>query len=1132
MRRLSAILLLTAAAAAAVVSGVAVNQILDNGRVSWHYAYLALLFGVLAVCFDLYRGEVLKSSLADRRGLKGRFGVYTDQLRASVAHMETLGLLTQGEYVHRMEQVYVDVALRPRTPQDTAIESLEIGAEAGGGRHPLTSFLEPGRTLAVIGSPGSGKTTLVRHTALNLCVRQWRFRRRRVPVLIYLRDHAAMILGDEPCDLSEVAGSAKWLEGRVPSSWLAARLAAKRCVVLLDGLDEVADAKDRKKVVAWIDGQMHRYQGNAFVLTSRPHGYLSNPLPTADILQVQRFTTGQIARFLRSWYYANDQRAHGATNEHIRKQAERRADDLFKGLRNRVALYHLAANPLLLTMIAHVHRYRGALPGSRAALYAEMCDVLIHRRQESKNLADATGLDGPKKESVVRQLAFYMMVNELRDIRVARARGIVEGPLAFVAGEDSLSAADFLEEVRRSGLLVEREQGVLGFAHLTLQEYLAAAHIRENPEYLPLITRRVDHAWWRETTLLWAASGDATPVITACLDSGTFPALALAFDCADEARRIEPAVRARLDHAMRYATGDDSAESVRRRRLVAAVTLNQRLRDIVWVDDRTAICAQPVTRGDYNLFVPDEHLSHRYAQRMPIGEAKDAECPASGIVADDAARFVHWVNGILQDGRRYRLPTPDEMAKVDGQLIPVLADHAPWVQPGRGRIQTAPAHGRRGPRLPGRQRLLRLPGALIEGMGDASTIVRIGRVRPWADTDLVQGYADAFGDAVQGTRGTPHQKLVVSLDYVRDLLLRIELALPDLIDVAGILDAFQAARAHCGSMVRRLEPGPEYAGDRGRAVHHLRAGAEALASTLQQYHFYAYRMLTHRDGSDHIALPPTREVTRWIVERLNEAVRTAVRLARDISALGASQSPVDPVDLRQAFAIAERIPAPPNPSGHGPGAAAEWRLSELCRRGWAAAVGEAHASRRSFQTARPFPHGVPDADHAHARRIALALTAAPGLGRHVLGAMTTYEVLLREAASSPLSKRLAELVAKTVPMASFAADDPAWNLRQAINELQHVEFWHATGLDRRHLEKVIGVAGDLVPPMMERRVPFCEQTVHTAMASILAAIVLVRPLGDMNQAVRHLASAFAGLAAITDPLFAARADDVILLVRS
>jgi hypothetical protein len=37
-------------------------------------------------------------------------------------------------------------------------------------------------------------------------------------------------------------------------------------------------------------------------------------------------------------------------------------------------------------MIATVHRYRGALPGSRVDLYGEICQVMLWRRQEAKNL--------------------------------------------------------------------------------------------------------------------------------------------------------------------------------------------------------------------------------------------------------------------------------------------------------------------------------------------------------------------------------------------------------------------------------------------------------------------------------------------------------------------------------------------------------------------------------------------------------------------------------------------------------------------------------------------------------------------------------------------------------------------------
>ncbi len=40
-------------------------------------------------------------------------------------------------------------------------------------------------------------------------------------------------------------------------------------------------------------------------------------------------------------------------------------------------LYDLTVNPLLLTMIATVHRYRGALPGSRVDLNGEICQVML-----------------------------------------------------------------------------------------------------------------------------------------------------------------------------------------------------------------------------------------------------------------------------------------------------------------------------------------------------------------------------------------------------------------------------------------------------------------------------------------------------------------------------------------------------------------------------------------------------------------------------------------------------------------------------------------------------------------------------------------------------------------------------------
>src|SRR5262249_7225281 len=157
-------------------------------------------------------------------------------------------------------------------------------------------------------------------------------------------------------------------------------------------------------------------------------------------------------------------------------------------------------------------------------------------RQESKGLPDQTGLRGPQKAHIVRGLALAMMRAKVRDLPIADACEAIEDDLR--ASSTVIAPAGFLNEVRQSGPLVERAPDRYAFAHLPLQESLAAARLGRHDA--DLLVRNVDDPWWRETTLLWAADADATPIVTACLDSGTVRALALAFDCADEARALAP----------------------------------------------------------------------------------------------------------------------------------------------------------------------------------------------------------------------------------------------------------------------------------------------------------------------------------------------------------------------------------------------------------------------------------------------------------------------------------------------------------------------------------------------------------------------------------------------------------------
>ncbi len=332
-------------------------------------------------------------------------------------------------------------------------------------------------------------------------------------------------------------------------------------------------------------------------------------------------------------------------------------------------LYDLAANPLLLTMIANVHRYRGALPGSRAELYSEICQVLLWRRQEAKNVAvPQEEASGPKKEIVLREVAFRMMRSRRRDIGADHAAELLAPILSRVAV--TAPQETFLNSVVASGLLVEREHGQYAFAHLTLQEHLAARHIGHH-RLIGVLTKAVDDDWWRETTLLFAARTDPAPVIEACLASGSTRALALAFDCAGQATELAPGTAHRLETLRREALLEPPGSA--RHRLVAAATVTRHLRETIRLDNDTLIATRPVPAEVYRLFALGTGApAPRHLARL----ADDA--PATGMTRQDAVAFVRWLNELLPDDTVYRIPTHADVTDPAFRLTAHSPQHTVW----------------------------------------------------------------------------------------------------------------------------------------------------------------------------------------------------------------------------------------------------------------------------------------------------------------------------------------------------------------------------------------------------------------------------------------------------------------------
>ena len=384
---------------------------------------------------------------------------------------------------------------------------------------PVADLLRENDGLIILGDPGAGKTTFLKYLALKLAAGRGEDLglEVRLPVLIPLSAYASALMEKDVRLDDFVAGYFHDLGADLPvDAMLEEALKGGGALVLLDGLDEVKDPGLRRTVADRVVDfyVFHRRAGNRFVVTSRIIGY-REVRPVAEGLAectLVDFCAEEIEEFVAKWTSALEKAARGDTPV-AALEARREREELLEAVHRNPGVRGLAANPLLLTILALMKRQGVTLPERRVELYDQYVSALLSSWNRARGLGrpPARDLDVVETVRILAPLALWMhrvspgvglvkqgdLQRKLEDIYAERGEA-----------DPERAARQFVEDVREyAGLLLERGAGRYGFIHLTFEEYLAAVGIARlgQRKIEPIVAVLAEHAAdpaWREVVLL------------------------------------------------------------------------------------------------------------------------------------------------------------------------------------------------------------------------------------------------------------------------------------------------------------------------------------------------------------------------------------------------------------------------------------------------------------------------------------------------------------------------------------------------------------------------------------------------------------------------------------------------------
>jgi formylglycine-generating enzyme required for sulfatase activity len=461
--------------------------------------------------------------------------IYCAALKEELGFIHMLGSPQLESKAVKLEEAFVSLRIsqnwrsenRFEPCQEMDMEKQETGCHFSPEEVMKQTFKQY-RPLLIIADPGSGKTTLLKHYAVT-CLdkytgkyRQLGFKKEILPIYFPLRE-LEFDENNEPGTLPE--NLAKWSEKHlmnIPAEQFHNWLQDHDTLVLLDGLDEISQKEQRKKVCSWVKRMFPGLPRARFVITSRATGYrkldgieLALPHVRADIID---FTPQQQEEFLKKWFrsvYLAGLPPENMSEQEWRQQQKKRADqrsktiiDFLKKEENKV-LQELAAVPMLLQIMAIIWKDRKHLPKSRPALFDAALNYLLAYRDEEKEIEPL--LPAEESRRVLAPTALWMQEELQKDEAPKENMHQVMQPILDTL-EGQPGASIFCNYLRdRAGLIADYDRDHYIFRHKSFREFLSgiqSVKISGQPDRLKSLVEHFNRDWWEETLRFFMSLSD------------------------------------------------------------------------------------------------------------------------------------------------------------------------------------------------------------------------------------------------------------------------------------------------------------------------------------------------------------------------------------------------------------------------------------------------------------------------------------------------------------------------------------------------------------------------------------------------------------------------------------------------